>query len=563
MKMTISKKLLAGFSGVLLVLIATVLLSYIQIKSVDNTYSNLIDDKVEKLLIIKELDVAVKAEQVGLRGFLILGDETALASFNDAHEKYLKSSKSLGDIITHSEAKDLLTELNQIQEEYYQFSQEAFQLKHEEKTDEYTKLISSTGRSLVKKFDDKILELTEFQQNLLDMGSADTTAKVKSVILIVLALGVAAILIGIIIATYMGRIISKPLIAIANSAVKISSGDLTVDEINIKNKDEIGELANSYNQMSRSLRDIIRQVGSNAEHVAASAEQLTASAGQSNDATKQIAETMQTVAIGVDKQVLSVEETSQAITEMSIGVQQIANSAQAVSETAIEATIRASEGGQSIQTAIEQMNSINQTFNSLSEVIKGLGVRSGEIGQIIEVITGIAGQTNLLALNAAIEAARAGEHGLGFAVVADEVRKLAEQSADSAHEISQLISVIQEETNKSVQLMESASNEVMSGINVVNTAGKSFGQIEYSVSDVTSQIQDVSAAVQQMSAGAEQIVKSVQFISEVSDETASGTQEVSASTEEQLASMEEIATSASALANMAEELQELISRFKL
>jgi len=562
MGMTVGKKLFAGFFGVLIILAAIVVASYVQFKWVDHTYSDLIDDKANKLILIKELDLAIKKEQVGLRGFMILGDDTALNSFNKAYEQYQETSKKLDHILTHPKAKGMLQELNQIQQEYYQFSEAVFQLKEDE-SDEYANLISTQGREIVSRFDQKIEEFTEYQQGLLDNGKKETTAAVQSSMNIMLVLGIIAIAAGVIIAFYIGRMISKPVVAIAESVEKIASGDLTVEELKVRNKDEIGKLAHSFNQMTMNLREMIHQVGSSAEQVAASAQQLTASAEQTGQATEHIASAMQEVAVGVDNQVQSVEETSQTISEMSTGIQQVANNAHSVSSSAIDASEKASEGGQAVKSAVEQMNSINQTVNGLSEVIGGLGERSKEIGQIIGAITDIAAQTNLLALNAAIEAARAGEHGRGFAVVADEVRKLAEQSADSAQQISQLISSIQGETNRAVCSMEVAAKEVFSGIGIVNRAGESFKQIEGSIHEVTTQIQEISSAVQQMAAGSEQIVQSMQFITEVSESASSGTQGVSAATEEQLAAMEEISSSANALSTMAVDLQRLIGKFKI
>lgn len=563
MKMTISKKLFAGFISILVILAITVVISYIQIKSVDATYGELIDDKAHKLILIKELDLEIKQQQKSLRSYLLVGDDASLQSFEVDYETYFEVRKKLDEIIVQPKAKELLKELDGYQEKYLEFAELVFEEKRENNIEGYTKLLSTQGIEIATKFDDKIAELTEYQQKLLDVGNEETTKKVNTIVKVVVALGVFALLAGIIIAFYISRIISKPLINISSAAEKISAGDLTVEEISVKNKDEIGELAIAFNRMAQNLRDMIQHVGFNAEQVAASAEQLTASAEQSNYATKQIAETMQGVAVGIDKQVHSVEETSETINEMTIGIQQIANNAQNVSAQSYEASEKAANGGQSIKSAVQQMNSINSTFNELAEVIKGLGIRSGEIGKILEVITGIAGQTNLLALNAAIEAARAGEHGRGFAVVADEVRKLAEQSAVSAQQISHLISSIQEETQKAVETMETATSEVLIGIETVNMSGKSFEQIEESVNEVTTQIQEVSSAVQQIAAASEQIVSSVQLISEVAESSASGTQEVSASTEEQLASMEEISSSSRSLADMAEELQSLISKFKI
>lgn len=563
MKMTIRKKLFGGFIAVLLLLIAIAGISYYQITVVDQTYSDLIDDKAKKLTMIKNLEIAAKAEQTSLRGYLIIGDDKALQNYTNASEKYKKTSNELAALIKLPKAKELLNELDEIEKQYGEFANQSIKLKKENNTEEYTRLVVVQGREIVERFSLKAEELSDFQQSLLDEGSSLTTDKVEAIKRLVLIICIFAIVVGAIIAFYIGQIISKPIISITNVAEKIATGDLTNEEIKVKNKDEIGDLANSFNTMTNNLRELIQQVSINAEQVAATAEELSASSEQTSKASEQITYSIQEVATGVEKQFKSVEETSQSIGEMATGVHQIASSSQIVSATALEASEKATEGGQSIKTAVEQMNSINQTVYGLSEVIGGLGERSKEISQIIDVITGISAQTNLLALNAAIEAARAGEHGRGFSVVADEVRKLAEQSALSAQQISTLITGIQGETHKAVQSMEAATTEVEEGIEVISNAGESFTQIEDSVNKVNSQIHEVSSAVQQMAAGSEQMVQSMKYITEIGETAASNSQEVSAATEEQLATMQEITSSAVSLSKMAEDLQELIGKFKV
>ncbi|WP_338448003.1 methyl-accepting chemotaxis protein [Niallia oryzisoli] len=375
-------------------------------------------------------------------------------------------------------------------------------------------------------------------------------------------LGLLPMIIACMITIWMIRRRTKPITQLIEYAQKIASGDLSAEDIKTKNNDEIGELGNALNFMAKNLREVIQQVSSSAERVSTSSEDLHQIAMQTNHATEQISITMSQMAVSVDKQAQSVEETSQTVNEISDGVYQIADNAQNVTCTAKNASEKAAEGGHAINTAVQQMNSIQDTVTGLAVAVKGLGVRSEEIGQIVEVITGIAAQTNLLALNAAIEAARAGEHGRGFAVVADEVRKLAEQSAGSAKQISMLISAIQEETSKAVVSMEIVSKEVASGIGIVNEAGGSFENIEESINEVNEQIQKVSTAVQQMVTGTEQMVQSMQLITDVTETAASGTQQVAAATDEQLASMQEISASASLLANMADELQVIIKKFK-
>ncbi|NKQ21207.1 methyl-accepting chemotaxis protein [Brevibacillus laterosporus] len=394
------------------------------------------------------------------------------------------------------------------------------------------------------------------------MFSAEIQETVQPIFTRTLVVIVAALLAGTILMIFVILSITNPLKRLIKASRKISEGDLT-ETISVNGEDEIGMLSQSFQQMQTNLRTLIGQVGFSADQVAASAEELTAYADQTSKATGQISTTIQLLATGVEKQFHSVEETTETVQRMSLGVEQMASHSEEVTAKAIEASVKATEGSHSIQTAVEQMSSINHTVKKVASVIKGLGERSEEIGKIVDVIANIATQTNLLALNAAIEAARAGEHGRGFAVVANEVRLLAEQSTHSAEQVDKLIMSIQEETNQAVHSMDLATQEAEEGINLINTAGDSFELIQVTVEQVTAQIQEVTAAIKQLSEGSKDMVSSMEMITEVAETAASSTQEVSASTEEQLATMEEITHAAASLAGMAEELQGLLAKFKI
>ncbi|KQB93934.1 chemotaxis protein [Geobacillus sp. PA-3] len=563
MKMTVRKKLLAGF-GLVYVLIALLVgFACYEMSTLDRTYTDVIDNRMPKLVDAKQLEVLIRRQVGSMRGYLLSGDETERENFEKAHEEYKKTSETLDASLTQEKTKQLLAELDLLEQQFYELSQRAFELKEQNKPEQYNALVITTGRDITAQFDVKMNEFVALQQRELDRASHNASASAERVLRLVLIVSVLAVAAGAIVSYYISRSLSLPLLALSEAAKRIAAGDLTETKTGVHNRDEIGELAASFEQMAKNLRGVLHEVAQNAEQVAASSEELAASAEQTSKATEQIAMTIQGVASGVDKQMQSVEETSAAVNTMSEQIGQISERAQSVAAIAAETSKQAADGGQTIEASVAQMNKVNSTVEQLAEVIKGLGRRSEQIGSIIEAIRNIAAQTNLLALNAAIEAARAGEHGRGFAVVADEVRKLAEQSAESARQIAELIAAIQEETAHAVQSMESVVNEVTAGTGVIRTSGETFSQIRAAVDEVAKQIRDVSASVSEMAASSEQIVRSVQLVADVAESTSAGTQEVSAATEEQLASMEEISASAASLSKMADDLQAIVRKFSL
>lgn len=382
-------------------------------------------------------------------------------------------------------------------------------------------------------------------------------------VIFLIAGGVVAIAVSISSAIYLNRSVVKPINHVKKQIDEIAEGegDLT-KELQIKSKDELADLSNSFNAMLRQLRNLISDVSQTTDQVAASSEQLMASANQTSLSTEQIVMIVEEVSAGSDKQLKSVSSASTVVQEISNGADQVAATAEEVVSSSRAASDSVRTGNEAIQSAVQQMSSINSTVSSLSHSIKGLGDKSIEIGTIVKVITTIAEQTNLLALNAAIEAARAGEHGKGFAVVADEVRKLAEESSNSAKQISSLIYAIQNETEQVVSSMEVATSEVSDGINIISSAGTSFEQIQEVVQQVVDQIGQVAHSAKGMVEGTAEMVDSIDEITAVSNQTSAGTNNVSAATEEQLASMEEITASAVALSEMSADLQKIVGKFK-
>ncbi|MBD0382109.1 methyl-accepting chemotaxis protein [Paenibacillus sedimenti] len=343
----------------------------------------------------------------------------------------------------------------------------------------------------------------------------------------------------------------------------IAGGDLRVPELQGLTRDEIGQVGASVNVMVANLRDLIGKSSELGTRVVGLAASLSSSSDQSVKASDQIAVSITEVAEGAETQLVSTREGSRAMAEMATGVQRIAESTMQVTELSSETARAAISGNTSIQQTIAQIEHINQAVHESSMVIRQLGERSKEIGEIVGIITDISNQTNLLSLNAAIEAARAGEHGRGFAVVASEVRKLADQTTQSAGKIAALIQEIRQDTEQSVRAMEGVAQEVKQGIDTVHAAGSTFGHIVRSSQSVAEEIQDVSAAVEQMSAGSEEVAASLQEMMSISSKNASHSQSVAAASEEQLATIGEISHAAETLKQMIRELEEQLSRFQV
>ncbi|TXC92160.1 HAMP domain-containing protein [Metabacillus litoralis] len=394
------------------------------------------------------------------------------------------------------------------------------------------------------------------------MYSDEISNAAQGIFIKTLTVIISFLLIGGLIVFIIIRTIIRPIQSLVTSAERISNGDLTEDIV-VTSGDEIGQLSKSFKKMVDNLRSVIINLQTSSERVSASSEELIASANQTTVGTKQVAEAIQQVASGAENQTNKIEANTSALEEVLQGILNISTSSTQVSDLAQEAALEATEGEKYVKNNLEQMKFIHSSVLESNKVIQSLYQRSNEIGKILDAISQIADQTNLLALNAAIEAARAGEHGKGFAVVADEVRKLAEQSQKSAGQIALLISSVQEDTNKSVEIMSKVSKNAEEGLAISTETSEKFGFIMNSMNQMTPQIEEVTATVQQMSAAVQEVSASANELTVIAKDSLTTSEEVAATTEEQLASMEEINSAAKALTGMAEELQALIEQFKV
>lgn len=424
-----------------------------------------------------------------------------------------------------------------------------------------TRELTPFAQSIQKTLNASVDENSKTASSEVTRVNNDVAASVKLSII----LSLCATVLGLVLSYFLTKQITAPIQIVTSEINTMALGDFTAEENTTlsKRRDEFGQVAQSLSQMKSNLKQLLLTIQEKSELLSAASEQLQASAEQSALASTQVANSIVEVASGAQAQSHEVAQTLVRVDQTANDVISAAANAQAAATLCITAASAAGKGGTLVDSAQNQMASINLTVQSSAQVVGKLGERSVQISQIVDTITELAEQTNLLALNAAIEAARAGEQGRGFAVVADEVRKLAEKSAEAAKHIAQLIKEIQSETSQAVSAMNNGTTETKLGAQVVSEAGSAFHDIAQMIETITAKVTDITQTTAQLSIGSQAIVSAVQTIESITKTTSAETQSVSAATEQQTASMQEIAATSRTLSMMAEELQGDIRKFKV
>jgi len=342
----------------------------------------------------------------------------------------------------------------------------------------------------------------------------------------------------------------------------IGEGNLK-QKADVKSSLEFKEFSDGINSMAESLRDLISRNKNLTGRLEDAADKLAESADQTSKGAEEIATTINELAQGANEQADSATKGALLAKEALSKLEIIAENINDTVVTTGSTKSSVEDGMKIISFQSDKMEKNAASTVDVNNAVAELAGKANEIGNIINVITGIANQTNMLALNAAIEAARAGEAGKGFAVVADEVRKLAEDSTISAQKISEIINEIQNSIGRVREQSASSLNAVGEQQAAVAKTKEAFVKIKEDSDAVVSQIEMISQSTSIVVKAVEDMVQVMEITAASSQQSAAGTEEISASTEEQSASIEEVAQIAKELANMVEELDTLSSHFTI
>ncbi len=325
-------------------------------------------------------------------------------------------------------------------------------------------------------------------------------------------------------------------------------GDLT-RRLEVKSKDEIGELARRFNTFIGNLQEIVRQIVENTGKLSQSVTSMAGISEQMNHGAEQTSGKANGVATAAEEMNSNMASVAGTMEQAANNINMIATAVEEMTATISEIARNSEKGNTIAGQAVTQAGVV-------SKKMAELGKSAQEIGKVTESITEISEQTNLLALNATIEAARAGEAGKGFAVVANEIKELAKQTAIATEEIKSQISGIQGTTKDAV-------SEIAEVATVINDVSEIVSTIAASVEEQSVTTREISGNVSQVSVGAQEVNQNVSQSSNVSSEIAENIAEVNQSADDISNSSGQVRLSAEHMAELVSDLNELVSRFKV
>ncbi len=380
---------------------------------------------------------------------------------------------------------------------------------------------------------------------------------------ILVALAVAAALIGGITMVVVLRSINRPLERLIGAARRFGSGDLRPFDFGGEMPTELGQVASALEHMRTQLRALAGSVAEEARRISASASDFSAMSEELAATSGEISTAMVRVADGAERQASGMKAADSLLIELRQTTVGNTTAARHVVDVGNRIRSLAEYHGKDVTAASQTLLDVKEVVRKSAEQVQALTRLSRSITDFIDLIKQISSQTNLLALNAAIEAARAGEHGRGFAVVADEVRRLADSSAQAAEEVQRTVQTIHRQVADVSATMDAGQTKVAGVESVAEGVARALQEIGLAVEDVRT----AGDAVAREAARNEQVVVALgertADAGSAASENASASEEVTAAAEEQNASTEEMATAAAELLQASQRLTSLVEAFKV
>lgn len=522
-------RIAAGFGLVLTLAAALGVFAYLRLQTIDASAKTIANDVMPGALLSSQVQINSAGTYALLFQHILAKNPAKMAEL-DAVMKGIRTRNSEAmdqyeKTITDPRSRDLFVTLKKNRASFFQISEEVLRLSTANKRDEaldYFEKLVTPAYSQYQDVAASMVGLNRTNGEVASKSILDTVSGATNAILVVLGLALVS---GIIVALFVTRSITHPLALAMEMVQKVSQGDLSA-KLDVRSRDELGQMIGSMNTMVETLQDTAKAallisegdltvrvkvlsekdalgkaLAAMVERLSATVAEVTAASDQVASGSQEMSSASQQVAEGASEQSAAAEQSTASIEEMAASIQQNADNARQTDKIASKAAEDARQSGESVMRTVASMK---------------------EIASRISVIEEIARKTDLLALNAAVEAARAGEHGKGFAVVASEVRKLAERSQLAAAEISKLTT---------------------EGVTLVEGAGQMLTKLVPDIRKTAELVREIAAASAEQSTGAAQVNKAMQQLDQIIQQNSAASEEI-ASTSEEMSSQAELLQSA-------------------
>ncbi|MFD2673147.1 methyl-accepting chemotaxis protein [Marinicrinis sediminis] len=393
----------------------------------------------------------------------------------------------------------------------------------------------------------KASSLTENTSKILNLTN------ILMIVSVFIAIGIGFLLL---------QMIAKPITNMKKSMERGKEGDLTV-RIAVKRKDEIGQLAHSFNDMMDQMTNLIRQTNDSTAQVMHTANEVSNASKQTATAAQEINQAMESIAQGSSSLATEAEAGNERSNQMSNILDKVVDENIHLGTSAQEVHQVSQQGIQQMKALIDHTTSTESMMTSISGRVGELKDSTTSIRQILDLLNNMTKQTNILSLNASIEASRAGSAGKGFMVVADEIRKLAEQSKQNIEIVGEITEKIQNEVDETVKVMDEALPKFVQQKSSVQETDKIFNRVQHQMDDFILQLEKITEFINDLNKSQKVMSETMSNVSAFSEESSATTQQVASlsSTQEQMS--EGLVRLADDLEHLSQSLQKALSNFKV
>ena len=562
----VAKKIIAGFTVVLLTLSAIIVLLLVRTNRFNAEYESILQN-VLNLNTIKGVGAKAAAD---ITNACIMGtsveESGMLAGIDDMFLYLDELEESIGSAEEYQGNRSMVNSLRQVLVKYQESMEAVVALGDGTSfpafNEEVNKIVSDfkqIGNDMASYSNNNItmeLERSAVIQKEIDENFRRTIyfALTAFIVILIVSIGICA---------WVVRSIVKPIKMLRKEITLVAKGDLTKEEIKLPSRNEFTSLADAFNIMSRNLKDIISKVITVTSDIADTAVVAEQTSHRNIKSSLEITRSAEDINTRMHEQSGEIEKIMNQMQEMKQISMQISEDIEKIDARTKGSKNKAEEGNQSIAAFVEQLKQVNETVSQIANAAENFGTNTQEVNKILSGISDISQQTKLLSLNASIEAARAGDAGRGFSVVAQEINALAERTVELVSSIGGIVDSLDESMRDMTSKMELGLSQLDKGNTMAVQTQEKFGDILKDAGQTNEEIRNVHQMVENFSQNAVEVSDSMEEVGGIIEGNTKMTELIVATVEDQTVSQKQLSGKVQTLDELVKGLKDTTSKFKV